>query len=30
MRLALENEQILNVYFVTKKKKKTFVFILYI
>ena len=29
MRLALENEQILNVFFVTKKKKKP-VFLFYI
>ena len=30
MRLALENEQILHVYFVTKKKKKNPVFLFYI
>ena len=30
MRLALENEQILNFYFVTKKKKKKPVFLFYI
>ena len=30
MRLTLENEKILHVYFVAKKKKKTCVFIFYI
>ena len=30
MRLASKNEQILHVYFVAKKKKKNYVFIIYI